>query len=46
MKNQNNFTTPVVNFLNILLARFLYESAFYCQNETREKHFRTKNARV
>jgi hypothetical protein len=37
---------PCVNFINILRARFLYKSAFFCQNITREKHFSMKNARV
>jgi len=30
--------TPWVDFLYVFRARFLYESAFYCQNITREKH--------
>jgi len=35
---------PGVNFTNIFCMRFFHESAFYCQNVTREKRFRTKNA--
>ncbi len=38
------FVTLDVNFINVFFcARFLYESAFCCQNVTREKHFHTKN---
>jgi hypothetical protein len=41
--------TPGVNFINILFARFLYESdsrSFCLVTFWQKKHLRTKNARL
>ncbi len=36
---------PGVSFINVLSARFSYESPFFWPNVTREKYFRKKNMR-
>ncbi len=38
--------TPVVNFINVLRARFSYETSYSLVKFWQKRHFRTKNVRI